>query len=138
MKKSVYGMLTVLLLAGMCAAQARFTGGRGSSNYDPKTETTVSGVVDEVQTLPGKGANTGTHLVVKSEKGMVEVHVGPTAYLSSKGFSFAKGDSVEVLGSKVVLDGKDALIAREVKSSGKTLTLRNAAGKPMWSGGRRS
>jgi DNA/RNA endonuclease YhcR with UshA esterase domain len=138
MKKSLYGMLAVLLLAGICAAQAQYAGGKGKSNYDPKTETTVTGLVEEVQTLPGKGANTGTHLMLKTEKGMLDVHVGPTAYLSSKGFTFAKGDTVEVLGSKVTLDGKDAVIAREVKSSGKTLTLRNAAGKPMWSGGPRN
>jgi hypothetical protein len=37
----------------------------------------------------------------------------------------------------VKIEGADALIAREVKKGGKTLTLRDAQGVPAWSGGRR-
>ncbi len=56
------------------------------------------------------------------------------AFVSDKGFSFAKGDAVEVTGSKVTLTGKEYVIAREVVKDGKTLTLRDKNGIPEWAG----
>jgi hypothetical protein len=76
-------------------------------------------------------------LIVKTDKETLEVHLGPTAFLEKEKFTFAKGDQIEVTGSKVKIEGADALIAREVKKGGKTLTLRDAQGVPAWSGGRR-
>ena len=67
----------------------------------------------------------------------LEVRLGPTTFLEKEKFTFAKGDQIEVTGSKVKIEGADALIAREVKKGGKTLTLRDAQGVPAWSGGRR-
>jgi len=111
-----------------------FSQGRGNRNYNPATETTVKGTVEEVQQIPGQGANTGTHLVLKTDSGTYDVHVGPTSFLASQKFSFAKGEEVEVTGSKI---GSDTLIAREIKKDGKVLTLRNQQGIPAWSGGHR-
>ncbi|HVY94413.1 MAG TPA: hypothetical protein VHA14_16745, partial [Bryobacteraceae bacterium] len=51
------------------------------------------------------------------------------------GFKFAKGDSVEITGSKVTMNGEEWIIAREVTKDGKTLTLRDKDGNPKWSGG---
>ena len=45
----------------------------------------------------------------------------------------AKGDQIEVIGSKIKYQDADALIAREVKKAGKVLTLRHARGFPVWS-----
>ena len=46
-------------------------------------------------------------------------------------------DSVEIKGSRVTFEGKPAIIAAEVKKGGETLTLRDDAGLPVWSGWRR-
>jgi hypothetical protein len=75
--------------------------------------------------------------MVKTEAETMDVRLGPASFVSGKGFTFAKGDAVEITGSKVSMDGKDAVIAREVVKDGKTLTLRDKMGRPMWSGGRR-
>ncbi len=112
-------------------------GPQGRRYYDPKTETTVKGTIQEVQEYTGRRGGTGTHLVLATDAGPLEVHVGPSAYLAKKQFSFAKGDEIQVLGSKVSLGGKDALLAREITKQGKSLVLRNAQGIPEWSGGRR-
>jgi hypothetical protein len=53
--------------------------------------------------------------------------------VSSQGFSFAKGDQVEVIGSRVRMDSTDGVIAREIKKDDKVLTLRDAQGFPKWS-----
>jgi hypothetical protein len=58
----------------------------------------------------------GLHLVVKTEMETLEVHLGPTGYLSEQKVVIASGDAVEILGS---------------------WTLRDASGRPMWSGRRR-
>ncbi len=124
-------LLMVTISIAVAVAQAPGSGKRGH-NYDPKTETTIKGTVDDVQQLPGKGAATGTHLMLKTESGTVDVHVGPTSYLAKQQFSFAKGDQIEVTGSKI---GTDTIIAREIKKDGKALTLRDTQGIPAWSRG---
>jgi hypothetical protein len=108
----------------------------GMRNYDPKTEVTVKGKIEDVQEQAGKHGWTGTHLILQTHSGTLPVHVGPSAYIAKKRFSFAKGDEIEVLGSKVTIDGKATLLAREVTKQGKTLILRNAQGIPEWAGGR--
>jgi DNA/RNA endonuclease YhcR with UshA esterase domain len=112
--------------------------GKHMSNYDPKTEVTMSGTVDRVAQASGHRGWHGTHLFLKTDAGTIEVHVGPTEYIASKQFSFARGDVVEVTGPKVKIQDQDVLIAREIKKAGKTLVLRNAQGIPNWSRGRRS
>ena len=106
--------------------------------YDPTTETTVKGTVEEVKQISGhRDGPGGTHLILKTDKETLEVHLGPTSFLEQEKFTFAKGDQIEVIGSKVKVGGADALLAREVKKGDKTLTLRNAQGVPAWSRGRR-
>jgi hypothetical protein len=134
-----------LLSAGILLALAAplvIAQGPGPSSrkrlYDPNTEVTMSGTIEEVQQHTGRrGKWTGTHLVLKTETGVLDVHVGPSSYISENQFSFAKGDSIQVVGSKVTVRGKEALLAREITKEGKTLTLRDAQGFPKWSGGRR-
>jgi hypothetical protein len=136
-KQSIALFIFVILLGIAVFAQAQ--GPRaGTPNYDPKTETKVSGTVADVQQYSRGGWRTGTHLTLKTDSETLDVHVGPSQYVLSKQFSFAKGDQIEVLGSKVRIADADVLIAREITKAGKTLTLRNAQGIPLWSGGRRA
>ena len=116
--------------------------------YNPSTETTVKGTVEEVQQLTGKPMpgpsgtmwNTcprgwsGTHLILTTDQGTLAVHVGPTAYLTSKNFSISMGDELTITGSKVRYLGSDFLIAREITKGGQVLTLRDTKGFPLWSG----
>jgi hypothetical protein len=111
-------------------------GGPGTAPaYDTATEVTLKGSVEAVNQITGPQSWGGTHLSLKTEKEAIDVHVGPSWFLAQNKMSFAKGDQVEVTGSRVKFGDKDALIAREVKKGGATLTLRNAQGIPAWSGG---
>jgi hypothetical protein len=78
----------------------------------------------------------GTHLTVKASDETRDVMLGPSNFISDKGFSFAKGDSIEVTGSKVTMRGTAHVIAREIVKDGKTLTLRDKRSTPQWAGGR--
>ena len=105
--------------------------------YDPKTEVTVKGTIEDVQQQTGKRGWSGTHLVLKTDAATLDVHVGPSSYIAQQKFTFAKGDVIEVVGSKVTIADKEALLAREITKDGKTLVLRNAQGVPQWSRGQR-
>lgn len=107
--------------------------GRGMRNYDPSTEAKFSGVIENVYQANGKCC-AGTHFTVKTEAETLDVHVGPAGYISQQQFSFTKGDQVEILGSRVKMNGSEAVIAREITKDNKTLVLRNAQGIPQWSG----
>jgi hypothetical protein len=122
---------TLLIPAAVSAQTARMP------NYDPNSEVKISGTVQNVQQVTGRHGWAGTHLMVKTESETFDVHLGPADYLARKNFSFAKGDPVEVTGSRMKWNGADVLIAREISKNGKTLVLRNAQGIPQWSGGRR-
>ncbi len=112
--------------------------GMGTPRYDSSTETNIKGTVEDVPhpQYSSRRGTAGIHLMVKTETGTIEVHLGPSSYVTQQGFSFAKGDAVEVVGSKVTIDGAEAIIAREVVKDGKTLTLRDKTGRPKWAGRR--
>jgi hypothetical protein len=103
--------------------------------YNPATEVTLKGSVESVYHMGPQGWG-GTHLSLKTDQETIDVRVGPSCFLAQNKMSFAKGDKVDVTGSRVKFWNKDALIAREIKKGGETLTLRDAQGVPAWwSGG---
>lgn len=136
--KSLLVGVSLAFTLATTAALAQGRGyGTGMPKYDPKTEVTVKGTIEDVQQQTGKGGWSGTHLVLKADAATFDVHVGPSSYITQQKFTFAKGDMIEVVGSKVTIADKEALLAREITKDGKTLVLRNAQGIPQWSRGQR-
>jgi hypothetical protein len=132
----VGGVLFLLLLAvPVLMAQVGMQGGRGrgARNYNPATEITVNGTVEEVTQTTGRRGWAGTHLTLRIDHGAYDVHVGPAWYISAQQFAFAKGENIEVIGSKTTVGGKEVLLARQITKDGKTLTLRDEHGFPKWS-----
>lgn len=118
--------------AVVAAAQGPHAG-KNMRMYDPATEVTLKGTVEAVNQQTG-GQMMGTHLTVKAGDETHEVMLGPANFVASKGFTFAKGDSVDVTGSKITMGAMEFVIAREVVKDGKTLTLRDKTGTPQWAG----
>ena len=129
----LYAAAVILLAVPVTQAQPR---GRGMSRmmYNPSTETTIKGTVEDV-TQGNRGMMMGTHLTVKTADESVQVMLGPSNFVTSQGFAFAKGDAVEITGSRVTMGGTEVVIGREVTKGDKTLTLRDKNGRPKWSGG---
>lgn len=113
------------------AMQAQQQGHMSHMLYNTSTQTTIQGTVQDVR--QGSGAM-GTHLTVKTSQGNVDVVLGPSSFLNHKGVTFAAGDGIYVIGSKVMMGGNETIIAREVTTEGVTLTLRDKNGKPEWNG----
>jgi len=87
--------------------------------------------------IPMKGMYAAVTLAVKTDKETIAVHLGPEWYIGRLDAKIAKGDTVEVRGSRVTFDDKPAIIAAEVKKGDNVLALRDSAGIPVWSGWRR-
>lgn len=100
--------------------------------YDPSTEGTFKGVVQELKFVPPTGAKPVAYLTMKSGADTVEVFLCPKKFLEDMGVDFKANDEIEVTGSKVKQDGADLTLAREVVKGGDTLTLRFKDGKPAW------
>jgi hypothetical protein len=101
--------------------------------YSTSNEGVLQGVVQDVQEFycPISG-DEGTHLLVKTADGNLQVHVAPTRFLRDKKLSFSKGDQIQVVGSRMIYNGHDTLIARTVTRGNETLAFREPNGKPMW------
>ena len=150
MSKDGIARLVAVFMALFIAtsASAAWRGGMGSGGwgmgsayqrmYNSQTVETVSGTVESVEKFtPMKGMYSGIHLMVKTSEGVIPVHLGPDWYVEKQDVKFAKGDKVDVTGSKVNFNGKPAIIAQKIKKDGGTLVLRNSAGIPEWAGWRR-
>ena len=113
-------------------------GGNYQGLYDQATVETVSGTIESVdRTVPMKGMSRGVRLTLKTEKGPLSVHLGPEWYVERLDEKLAKGDLVEVKGSRVTFAGNPAIIAAELKKGDAVLKLRDENGIPAWAGWRR-
>jgi len=101
--------------------------------YSAATEVTVEGAVQEVQQYwcPING-DEGTHLMLKTDNGVLEVHVAPRRFLAGNGVSFNRGDRIAVVGSMVMYQGHDAMIARRITRGDQTFAFRQPDGRPLW------
>lgn len=100
--------------------------------YDAATELTVKGTVEEAKIQPGAGE--GVHLILKSGTEDVLVHVAPETFMKEMEINFAKGDQLEIRGSKIKnAEGQDEVLAREITKGSNSLTLRDKKGVPVWS-----
>jgi hypothetical protein len=105
--------------------------------FDPETVESVKGTVVAVTETAHGGKARGVHLTVKTKTETIPVHLGPDWYVEREGPAFAKGDAIDVRGSRVTYDGKPAIIAAEVRRGDDVLRLRDQDGSPRWAGPRR-
>lgn len=112
-------------------------GGAYSRNYNVQTVETVSGEVVSVGQFSPKGKmSRGIHLTLKTEKETLDIHVGPSWYILNQDLKIEVKDQLTIKGSRVTQEGKQYLIAAEIKKGGDTLPLRDDNGIPLWAGWR--
>jgi len=135
MKSLLYGMafavviLAVLLLVLGVNFQ-RPSSVQGAALYNPAEEVTLKGVVQDVQEFdcPVSEGELGSHLMLKTTDGVVQVHLAPVRIMSGQNIKFAPGDQIEVIGAKVRVAGKKGVIAREIVRGNEDLVFRDRAG----------
>jgi hypothetical protein len=116
----------------MCRAPA--LGQQPGRLYDPATVETIVGEVVRIdQVTHGGRGGRGVHLLVKTSRSLISVHLGPAWYLAREGFELQEHEAVRVTGSRVILDEGPALIAAAIEQGGRSLRLRDEGGLPVWS-----
>jgi hypothetical protein len=104
--------------------------------YDRSTETTMHCKVDSVdEVAPSggcRGCEGGVHLRATCGSDTCDVHLGPQSFIQGKNFPLAKGDEIDVTGSRFEEGGEANLVAREVRKGDAVLELRDEQGKPLW------
>jgi DNA/RNA endonuclease YhcR with UshA esterase domain len=128
--------VVVLVVALMLAATAVAQKPASSDpvpKYDVSQEAKFKGVVDEVKdrTCPISGGM-GSHLMVKIDNKVYEVHVAPVKFVKSYEVVFEKGDELEIVGIKTTFQGVDAILPREIKRGNDDFLFRDEKGKPIW------
>jgi hypothetical protein len=111
--------------------------------YDATRSVTIRGSVVGVEhteaTRERAGTSEGVHVIVRVESGdTVDVHLGPASFIEDQNLTLRIGDTIVVTGSRVLVDGTPALIAHKISTPQRELVLRDEAGGPRWSMGRRS
>ena len=106
--------------------------GKGQGpRYNAAAEVTLRGNIDDIKTMDAM-CDTGTHLILKTEKGNIEVALGPSKFLDDQKFELKKGDQIQVVGAKTNTRNGEMFVARQITSGGKNLTLRDSQGVPVW------
>jgi len=100
--------------------------------YDLSKVIDVDATVIDIREVPRNNPLTGLHLAVKIESDTIDVFLGPVDFLKDFEITFAKGDKLEIIGSKVKFGGAHIVLARQVRRDETTLYLRDAKGRPHW------
>ena len=126
-------LVLALLVAGSCYAQ-KTDSTEPVPKYDVSQEAKFKGVVEEVKdrACPISGGGMGSHLMVKIDNKIYEVHVAPVKFVKSYEVAFAKGDELEITGMKTTFQGVDAILPREIKRGPDDFVFRDDKGKPIW------
>lgn len=127
--KRLLRLAAIVLVAASALSQA-------PPKYDPATETTVKGTVEELKLVPPTGGKPVAYLVTKTgpdkDKDVIQIFLCPKSFLDEMGVAFKADEAIEVKGSKVKQGGADLILAREMVKGGETLTFRFQDGKPAW------
>jgi hypothetical protein len=103
--------------------------------YDAKRVETLKGTVQRVEkVVPMKGMGEGVHLILKTDKEMIPVQLGPVWFVEKQALQLHAQDVVEVTGSRVSCDGKPAILAALIKRGMETAKFRELKGSPAWAG----
>ena len=118
----------VVLVAALVFAQTK-----AEPKYDKSAEIKLKGVVEEVKDVPGTCCKEAClHLMLRTDKGVLEIQVAPHAFLADMEIKFEKGDKLDVTASKVTANGAEVYLAREITKDGNVVVVRDNDGGPAW------
>lgn len=100
--------------------------------YNVATVINFTAKVTEVRDVSRDNPLAGLHLTVQFESQALDVYVGPSEFVKVFDVTFVKGDSIQVIGSKVDFEGSAVVLAREVTLGPVTLLCRDKDGSPLW------
>jgi hypothetical protein len=128
----IVGVATVVLIVLLTAVTSRKP--NDSLAYSAANEMIAVGTVEDVREFYCPVTeDRGTHVVLKTDHGTMLIHVAISRFLRDQKFAIQTGDRLQVAGAKIRYQGKEGMIAREIVRGDEVFTLRDTAGKPLWS-----
>ncbi len=122
-------LLVAVALPAVAAPESKGTRLPSQFAYDKAHEITFNGTISQVVSHPAKGSlPLGMHMMVASDGTMRDVHLG--RFLSKE---VTKGvlrpdQPVQIVGMNMNLHGKNVVLARQVITGGRVITVRNENG----------
>ena len=107
-----------------------------SAQYQVGREVNLVGTVSSV-VENGKNGPLGTHVMVQSASGLVDVHIGSAKYLGMNKLNLKSGDSVRILGENFTVGADTVFFARIVQDGTVAIAVRSPKGMPLWKNGKR-
>jgi len=131
--RTIWPILLMLLTGAAIVSQEKNPPAQHNYAYDQATQQSFEGIVIEAKdySCPVSGG-VGSHITLKGEIGTIEVHLAPATFMKQYEISINKGDRLTVVGSKIVFEGKPALIAKTVVLGRDTFNFRDPKGRPLW------
>ncbi|MBV8514851.1 MAG: hypothetical protein JO260_06090 [Acidobacteria bacterium] len=126
----------VAVLAAAGSVRAQTTPQAEASQYQLGREVTLVGTVSSV-IEDSKTGPLGTHVMVQSASGLVDVHIGSAKYLEMNNLNLKSGDSVRILGENFVIGAQSVFFARIVQDGTVAIAVRSTKGMPLWKNGKR-
>ena len=102
-------------------------------DYDAKTVETIGGKVLSIEkTTPAKRRGYWIDLMLQTEKETIAVQLGPDWYIDKQTPRIEANDTITVIGSRVTIDGRSAIVAADITKGNELLKLRQDNGIPVW------
>ena len=143
---SAFGLLVSIRTLAQGPSWWTGSGGWGPGSeycrmYDTKTVETIKGEVISVEKFsPMKGMSHGIHIMMKTDKETISVHLGPEWYIAAQDTKIERKDLIAVKGSRMThpfFGEKPFIVASWVKKGEEVLRIRDDSGLPVWQGWRR-
>jgi len=129
MKTITKVMTTVVLAVGLLGIHNALA----EPDYDAKTVETVGGKVLSVEkTTPAKKRGYWIDLMLQTQKETIAVQLGPDWYIDKQTPRIEANDTITVVGSRVTMDGRPAIVAADITKGNELLKLRENNGIPVW------
>ncbi|MDJ0618118.1 MAG: hypothetical protein QNJ63_15465 [Calothrix sp. MO_192.B10] len=120
---------------GCCGYGSCYGGNYQQRMYKTQSIEDITGQVISVHNITSpRNTSGGVHLIVKTAKEDIDVHLGPAWYINNQNIKINLQDKIRVRGWRISIAGKPAIIAAEVAKGDQVITLRNPDGSPLWSG----
>jgi hypothetical protein len=135
MKRLFQGLCLLLLLISispMLSLHAQSPASSASFTYDALKEVTLTGTVASLIPKASRGMIIGSHILLTTLSGSVDVSLGILALQGDGALPVAPGQEIEVRGvMKSIPKTQQVFFARTVKVGERTYAIRNQLGMPM-------
>lgn len=133
-RRSLVALVGAFALIGAVAGSAgeKQVTASDTPRYDARAEHVVKATIAGIKSHESVMGYQDLHVVLTTNVGDLEVHLGPASYLAKRGIELKPGDEIVVTGCKTTWEERPVIVARTLKAGDRSLTLRNMKGKPAW------